>query len=103
MSKMLVTGAAGFIGFHLSRRLLDRGDEVVGVDSLNDYYDVRLKQNRLAQLKSVEGFRFCRMDLADREQTAGLFEAEQFDVVVNLVILQMTTFGHDSESRNTYS
>lgn len=82
--KILVTGAAGFIGFHLSRVLLDRGDEVVGLDNLNDYYDVTLKQGRLQQLEEHENFRFVKMDLSDREGIAGLFATEKFDKVVNL-------------------
>jgi UDP-glucuronate 4-epimerase len=84
MSKILVTGAAGFIGFHLTQRLLARGDEVVGLDNLNDYYRVQLKQDRLSQLVGQEKFRFIEMDLADRELMPGMFESEQFDVVVNL-------------------
>ncbi|MHB0956042.1 MAG: NAD-dependent epimerase [Pirellulaceae bacterium] len=84
MANMLVTGAAGFIGFHLSARLLDRGDTIVGLDNLNDYYDVQLKQDRLAQLQGRQGFTFLRMDLADRTGIAGLFEDHSFDVVVNL-------------------
>jgi UDP-glucuronate 4-epimerase len=84
MSKILVTGAAGFIGFHLTQKLLARGDEVVGLDNLNDYYRVQLKQDRLSQLVGQEKFRFIEMDLADRERMPGVFETEQFDVVVNL-------------------
>jgi len=83
-SRILVTGAAGFIGFHVSRRLLARGDVVVGLDNLNDYYDVNLKQARLAQLKNQPEFRFVKMDLADRAGMADLFAGEQFDKVVNL-------------------
>ena len=64
--KLLVTGAAGFIGYHTARKLLERGDEVVGLDNLNDYYDVRLKQDRLARLTPQPGFRFVKLDLADR-------------------------------------
>ena len=60
--KILVTGAAGFIGMHLSKRLLERGDEVVGIDNLNDYYDVQLKHDRLKQLESFDKFTFIKMD-----------------------------------------
>jgi UDP-glucuronate 4-epimerase len=84
MAKILVTGSAGFIGFHLARRLLSRGDTVVGLDNLNDYYDVRLKEDRLAQLQGQEHFRFRKLDLAHRRAMAELFEAERFDVVVHL-------------------
>ena len=82
--KVLVTGAAGFIGFHLSQRLLDRGDEVVGLDNLNDYYDVNLKYARLTQIENKPNFRLVKTDLADREGIAELFRAEGFDCVVNL-------------------
>jgi UDP-glucuronate 4-epimerase len=82
--KVLVTGAAGFIGFHLSKYLLDRGDEVVGLDNLNDYYDVSLKQARLKQLEGIDAFRFVKCDLADREEIARIFETEKFERVVNL-------------------
>ena len=84
MSKVLVTGAAGFIGSHLSKRLLERGDEVVGLDNLNDYYDVNLKKARLARLEGEAGFRFVKMDLADRAGMDGLFRHERFQRVVNL-------------------
>ena len=67
MTKILVTGAAGFIGFHLSKHLLERGDEVIGLDNLNDYYDVTLKKDRLKQLLEKPGFSFHLLDLADRE------------------------------------
>ncbi len=82
--KVLVTGAAGFIGMGVARQLLARGDEVVGLDNLNDYYDVQLKNDRLAQLEPQPGFRFVQADVADRPRMAQLFGAEQFDRVVHL-------------------
>jgi UDP-glucuronate 4-epimerase len=82
--KVLVTGAAGFIGFHVCRYLLGRGDEVVGIDNLNDYYEVELKHARLDELRPSKGFRFIRMDIADRTAIAGLFETEGFNRVVHL-------------------
>ncbi len=74
---ILVTGAAGFIGYHLAEALLARGDEVVGIDDLNDYYDVRLKEARLARLEERPGFRFRRVDVADGAALAALFDAEK--------------------------
>ena len=65
--KILVTGAAGFIGFHTSKQLLERGDTVVGLDNFNDYYDVTLKESRARILDDYESFRMVRMELADRE------------------------------------
>ena len=82
--KVLVTGAAGFIGMHTAQRLLARGDEVVGIDNLNDYYDVRLKQDRLNQLEGKPGFKFVRMDMADRGAMDELFRTERFDGAINL-------------------
>ncbi len=84
MAKVLVTGAAGFIGFHLALRLLSRGDTVVGLDNLNDYYDVNLKLSRLKQVAMDPNFKPVRLDLQDREGMQRLFEEEKFDVVVNL-------------------
>lgn len=80
---ILVTGAAGFIGFHLTRRLLNEGAQVVGFDNLNDYYDVNLKHARLKQLEN-ERFTFVKGDLADRQAIADLFASHSFDIVVNL-------------------
>ncbi|MFO7190608.1 MAG: NAD-dependent epimerase [Pseudomonadota bacterium] len=82
--KILVTGAAGFIGFHTARMLLERGDEVVGLDNLNDYYDVSLKQARLAILERHAGFRFVKLDLADRTRMPELFAQEKFQRVIHL-------------------
>ena len=79
-----MTGAAGFIGYHVARRLLDRGDRVVGLDNLNTYYDVSLKEARLARLTEDAGFRFVRLDVADREGMASLFAAERPRRVVHL-------------------
>ncbi len=82
--KVLVTGAAGFIGFHTARRLLARGDEVVGLDNLNEYYDVTLKHARLAQLTPEARFRFERLDLTDGPAIAAVFARERFERVVHL-------------------
>ena len=82
--KILLTGAAGFIGMATALRLLARGDEVVGLDSLNDYYDVLLKESRLKYLLPLPGFRFVKMDVADRAEMARLFATEKFERVIHL-------------------
>ena len=82
--KILVTGAAGFIGSKLMFTLAERGDEVVGIDNLNDYYDIRLKEGRIAEFCTGERKRFLKMDIADKEALDALFSAENFDAVVNL-------------------
>jgi UDP-glucuronate 4-epimerase len=84
MGKFLVTGCAGFIGYHLAKRLLDNGSELVGLDNLNAYYDPNLKRARLAQLESRPTFRFAKLDLADREAVEHLFQTEKFDVVLHM-------------------
>jgi UDP-glucuronate 4-epimerase len=82
--KILVTGAAGFIGSTLSRRLLARGDEVIGLDNLNDYYDVQLKKDRLATIEAENNFQFIKSDVADRDATAALFQSHKPERVVHL-------------------
>src|ERR1051326_1853603 len=97
MSKVLVTGAAGFIGFHVSKKLLSKGYEIVGLDSLNNYYDVNLKYDRLQQLgvhkqnikdeqlaQGIPGFRFIQLNLENKEGIDRLFKNERFDYVINL-------------------
>jgi UDP-glucuronate 4-epimerase len=82
--KIFVTGSAGFIGFHLCRRLLDDGHDVLGVDDLNPYYDVNLKKARLSLLTSYERFKFKKLNIADRESMTSIFAENPFDRVVNL-------------------
>ncbi|QDL12242.1 capsular biosynthesis protein CpsI [Brasilonema octagenarum UFV-E1] len=82
--RVLVTGVAGFIGYHLAQRLVKEGVEVIGIDNLNDYYDVNLKKARLAQLDSQPGFTFEFLELSDRLEVAKLFQNYTFDYVVNL-------------------
>lgn len=83
-SKVLITGAAGFIGFHLSKLLIDSGCKVTGIDNLNDYYDVNLKHDRLAILKNYDDFSFYKMDLKDKTAIDDLFADSKFDYVINL-------------------
>ena len=97
--KILVTGTAGFIGYHLAKKLLERGDEVVGIDNINDYYDVNLKYGRLKELgidhtkikenqplasNTFPKHTFVKLDLADKEQMEALFKREKFDAVCSL-------------------
>lgn len=82
--KILVTGAAGFIGFHLAKCLLERGDEVLGIDNLNDYYDVSLKKARLSELEPFGKFRFRKMDISDRVAMEKLFRENRFDRVLHM-------------------
>jgi UDP-glucuronate 4-epimerase len=84
VNPILVTGAAGFIGFHVARRLLEDGREVIGIDNLSPYYDPKLKQARVAQLSGAKNFKFVRLDLADRAATVALFAAHRFPLVIHL-------------------
>ncbi|GGJ24923.1 NAD-dependent epimerase [Deinococcus roseus] len=84
MTKILVTGTAGFIGSHLATRFLERGDEVIGIDNVNDYYDVRLKHARMARLEKYPNYTFHQLSLEDREGIYGVFEKEKPQKVVNL-------------------
>lgn len=81
---ILITGVAGFIGYHLAHRLLSDGETVYGIDNLNTYYDVTLKKDRLAQLEPFAQFRFEAIDLANREALSALFQRQSFDIVINL-------------------
>jgi UDP-glucuronate 4-epimerase len=98
--KFLVTGAAGFIGFHTAMRLLDRGDTVVGVDNLNSYYDPSLKEARLANLQGRKGFTFHRLDIADRGAMAELFKSERPEKVIHLAAQAGVRYG--SVNANAY-
>ena len=82
--KILITGAAGFIGFHLCKRLLEQKKEVVGLDNLNDYYDVNLKLSRLKQIEGSKNFKFVRMDIAEKNAIKSLFSSERFNIVINM-------------------
>lgn len=84
MKKILVTGAAGFIGFHLCKKLLQKGDVVIGIDNLNEYYDVNLKKARLTQLEEEKNFTFVKMSLENDKDILSLFESEKFDCAANL-------------------
>ena len=84
MKKILITGAAGFIGYHLSQRLLSQGIEVYGIDNMNDYYDVGLKKTRLAKLQQKENFSFIEGDIADKEKVESIFKSFRPDTVMNL-------------------
>ena len=98
--KFLVTGAAGFIGFHTAMRLLDRGDVVIGVDNVNDYYDPKLKEARLAKLEGRNGFSFHRLNIADSDAMAALFQSERPDKVIHLAAQAGVRYGQ--ENPNAY-
>jgi UDP-glucuronate 4-epimerase len=82
--KILITGAAGFIGSMLSIKLLERGDEVIGIDNLNDYYDVNLKMARLKRLKNYKRVKFLKLEIADKQATENLFSQEKVQKVMHL-------------------
>ena len=84
-----ITGAAGFIGSTLALRLLDRGDNVTGIDNLNDYYDVSLKEARLARLTPSKQFSFLKADISDQNEMRKLFAENHFDAVVNLSLIHI--------------
>src|SRR5450631_224056 len=84
VNPVLVTGAAGFIGFHVARRLVEAGRDVVGVDNLTPYYDPKLKEARLKQLAGAKNFKFVRLDLADRAAAAALFAEHRFPLAIHL-------------------
>jgi UDP-glucuronate 4-epimerase len=84
MDKVLITGAAGFIGFHLSKLLVSQGYEVTGIDTINNYYDVKLKFDRLDQLKELAGFKFLALSICDKDSLDELFESEKLSIVINL-------------------
>jgi UDP-glucuronate 4-epimerase len=98
--RVLVTGAAGFIGFHTAKRVLARGDHVIGLDNLNPYYDPKLKQARLERLRSHEAFTFHRIDLADRGAMENLFRAERIERVIHLAA--QAGVRYSMESPHTY-
>ncbi|NMB18199.1 MAG: SDR family NAD(P)-dependent oxidoreductase, partial [Erysipelothrix sp.] len=81
---ILITGRSGFIGMHLSKKLLDQGHQIIGLDNLNDYYDVQLKKDRLEILNGYDHFTFYEADLSDREAVEAIFDKEKIDVVINL-------------------
>lgn len=97
-AKILVTGAAGFIGFHTSQELCRRGFEVVGLDNLSDYYDVQLKRDRLAALQNLPGFSFLKADIADQESVESAFESHSFDLVIHLAAQAGVRYSIDNPS-----
>ena len=86
--KLLVTGAAGFIGFHVCQTLLKRGDEIVGIDNINDYYDISLKEARLERLAVESNFSFHKVDLTEKEKISSLFIEYSFEDIESILVLK---------------
>jgi UDP-glucuronate 4-epimerase len=103
MEEVLVTGAAGFIGYHLADRLLGEGARVTGVDNLNSYYDVSLKEARLKLLAEKKSFAFHRIDIEDAERMGGLFEGSRFDTVVHLAAQAGVRYSMENPHSYVYS
>lgn len=97
--KVLITGAAGFIGFHLAKRLLEMGAVVLGFDNMNDYYDVSLKEKRLGVLRAFSNFSFIKGDLADEQAVTTAFKSFQPDIVVNLAAQAGVRYSLDTRGR----
>lgn len=95
MKKILVTGAAGFIGYHVSKKLSDIGHQVIGIDSVNDYYNIQLKHDRVAQLAGKSNFSFIELSICDKEKLDKLFEEHNFDIVINLAAQAGVRFSID--------
>ena len=94
---VLITGVAGFIGFHLAQALLASGQSVYGIDNLNDYYDPSLKLDRLKQIENEENFKFKPIDISNRDDVRALFEENNFDVVVNLAAQAGVRYSIDNQ------
>ena len=86
--KILITGCRGFIGFNISKYLLDKGFKIIGIDNLNDYYDVKIKIERLREIKKYKNFKFNKLDISNNKQLKKVFVKNKIDVVINLVLLK---------------
>ena len=99
--KILITGCAGFIGFHVTHRMLKRGDKVVGIDNLNNYYDVNLKKSRLKILKKFKNFSFIKVDLKNKIKLNSIFKKNKFKSIIHLAA-QAGVKGYSLEKPNSY-